>query len=173
VGDVATNAELVTARLSLRRPVRGDTEAILKICGEPHPGVTTVPDLTAARRRYDEWDAHWDRYGYGYWVVRYLDNDAALGFCGIRSMNMPGGPALNLYYRLAEQAWGRGIATEAATAVVTWSRTHLPDLPVIARIQPDNTASPGVALRAGLSPAEHLDTDSWIHYATPADWGRS
>lgn len=75
---------------------------------------------------------------------------------------------LNLFYRLDPSAWGRGVATEAATAVVEWTDTHRPDEPVIARVRPANTASQRVAVQAGLRRAEHLDTQGedgldWIY----------
>jgi [ribosomal protein S5]-alanine N-acetyltransferase len=63
------------------------------------------------------------------------------------------------FYRLGPEAWGSGVATEAATAVVDWATVHRPDRPVIARVRPDNIASAKVAARAGLHRAEHLDTD--------------
>lgn len=172
MSDISTGEQVPTTRLALLRPVPADAEAILRICGVTEPWVTVVPNLAAAQRLYIEWDEHWQQHGYGYWAVRAHGRDAVVGFCGIRSMTMPAGPALNLFYRLDPATRGRGFAAEAAAAAVTHARTHLPDLPVIARIQPTNAASHRVAERAGLTRAEHLDTDSWHHYLTPADWGR-
>ncbi|MER7668373.1 hypothetical protein ABTY61_07880 [Kitasatospora sp. NPDC096128] len=53
-----------------------------------------------------------------------------------------------------------------------WSAAHVPGLPLIARIRPDNLASQGVALRVGLHRAEHLDGPGydgfdWIYTAGP------
>jgi Acetyltransferase (GNAT) domain len=61
-------------------------------------------------------------------------------------------------YRLDPLAWGNAVATEAATAVVAWANTHIPDHPVVARVRPDNTASLKVAARTGLRRTAHLDT---------------
>ncbi|MER5626454.1 hypothetical protein ABT061_36040 [Streptosporangium sp. NPDC002544] len=49
------------------------------------------------------------------------------------------------------------MAGEAATAVVERVTECVPDLPVIARVRPANTASQRVTVRAGLVRAEHLD----------------
>ncbi|MQY23535.1 GNAT family N-acetyltransferase [Nocardia macrotermitis] len=171
MSDISTAEQVPTDRLALLRPVPADAEAILRICGVAEPWVTVVPNLVAAQRLYLEWDEHWRRHGYGYWTVRTRTDDTVVGFCGIRSMNMPAGPALNLFYRLAPATRGQGFAAEAASAVVAHARTHLPKLPVIARIQPENDASHRVAERAGLSRAEYLDTDSWHHYVAPSGWG--
>lgn len=62
----------------------------------------------------------------------------------------------------AEVAWivgrpwqGRGIAAEAARALVTWLRTH-PVTAIVAHVHPDHAASAAVAAAAGLTP-----TDQW------------
>jgi RimJ/RimL family protein N-acetyltransferase len=64
---------------------------------------------------------------------------------------------LNLFYRFDSAAWGQGLASEAATAVATWASRQVPHLPLIARVRPANVASQRVAIRAGLTRAEHLD----------------
>ena len=63
--------------------------------------------------------------------------------------------------QVAEVAWivgrpwqGRGIATEAARALVAWLRTRPVSL-VVAHIHPDHHASAAVAAAAGLGPTEH------------------
>ena len=64
---------------------------------------------------------------------------------------------LNLFYRFATSAWGQGLASEAAAVVTAWASRHVPDTPLIARVRPTNIASQRVAVRAGLTRAEHLD----------------
>jgi hypothetical protein len=59
---------------------------------------------------------------------------------------------------LHPSAWGQGFASEAATAVAGWASRQVPDLPLIARVRSANVASQRVAIRAGLTRAEHLDT---------------
>ena len=62
------------------------------------------------------------------------------------------------FYRFDPCVWGRGVASEAASVVVEWALARSPALPVIARVRPDNVASARVAIRAGLSRVEGLDT---------------
>ncbi|MGW7447657.1 hypothetical protein [Kitasatospora sp. NPDC054795] len=52
-----------------------------------------------------------------------------MGFCGIKPMTLAGLPILDLFHRLAPAAWGRGVATEAATTVAAGASAHAPDLP--------------------------------------------
>ncbi|MFG2911908.1 GNAT family N-acetyltransferase [Kitasatospora sp. NPDC048298] len=160
--------ELTTSRLSLLRPVEGDIDAILAVHRDPATCVHNPSDALATRaeaeERYGRWNAVWEHHGYGYWTVRTHNSPAVLGFCGIKPMELAGLPILNLFYRFAPAAWGRGLATEAATAVAGWAAAHVPDLPLIARVRPENLASRRVALRAGLCRAEHLDGEGHDGY---------
>lgn len=107
----------------------------------------------------DRWGRHWDAYDIGYAMVSWRCNAQVLGVCGVKVMTLRGRRVFNLLYRLRPDVWGRGVATEAATAVVSRARHHELGLPVIARVRPDNRASAAVALSAGLRRAPELDTD--------------
>lgn len=156
---------LLTTRLALRRPTPVDVDAVYRIHRDPMACAHNPADMLSTRADaedlYRRWDQHWHQHGFGYWVI-HLDEAGAQrgipGFCGLKLMRLQGREVLNLFYRLDPAAWGNGIATEAATAVVSWATTNLPDRPVIARVRPDNVASATVAERIGLRRAAHLDT---------------
>jgi RimJ/RimL family protein N-acetyltransferase len=154
--------ELLTARLSLRRPAPGDIDAIFSIHSDPATCVHNPSDALSRREEglelFHRWNDHWQRFGYGYWVVRRRGSDRQLGFCGTKFMDLNGMSVLNLFYRFEVSSWGQGVAGEAAKAVVGWVSERVPDLPVIARVRPANIASQRVAVRAGLGRVEHLDT---------------
>ncbi len=158
-------AELRTERLSLRRPEPGDVAAILAVHSDPrtvtHNRSDALATLAEAEELFGRWDDHWERHGFGYWVVRSRDSPPQLGFCGVKVAQLRGRPVLNLFYRFAPASWGRGVASEAATAVVRWAEEAEPGRPVIARVRPDNVASQRVAVRAGLVRAEHLDEQGY------------
>lgn len=158
--------ELVTERLALWRPTPADIDAILRIHSDPRACAHNPSDMLATRAeavdRFRRWDEHWQVHGYGYWTIRRpstVDALDPLGFCGVKRMRLDDRPVLNLFYRLDPPAWGDGVATEAATAVVRWALANVPDLPVVARVRPGNAASLRVAARAGLRRAEDLDTE--------------
>lgn len=170
--------ELKTARLLLRRPAAADVDAIFAVHRDPETCTHNPSDALArfeeAEALYQRWDDQWQQHGYGYWIVRHHGSAQQLGFCGIKPMELHGTPVLNLFYRFATSAWGQGFAGEAAGAVATWASRHLPDLPLIARVRPANVASQRVAIRAGLSRAQHLDTEGydgfdWIYSARHAN----
>jgi RimJ/RimL family protein N-acetyltransferase len=155
------NAELVTRRLSLRRPAPEDVDAIFTIHSDPRASAYNPSDGLATRSEAEElfkrWDDHWQRFGFGYAVAHERASAARVGFCGVKFMELAGREVLNLFYRFAPAAWGRGLASEAASAIVHWATTHIADFPVIARVRPENVASQRVAINSGLVRAEHLD----------------
>jgi [ribosomal protein S5]-alanine N-acetyltransferase len=157
-----TGEELRTTRLSLRCPTAADIGAIFATFSDPrtclHNPSDRLTQRDGAEELYHRWNDQWQRCGYGYWVVRYHDSTVPLGFCGIKPMELNGMKTLNLFYRFVPSAWGGGLASEAATAVAAWAARHVPELPLVARVRPANVASQRVAIRAGLTRAEHLDT---------------
>jgi ribosomal-protein-alanine N-acetyltransferase len=170
--------ELQTARLSLRRPTAADVDAIFEVHSDPRACLHNPSDRLAQREEAEElyrrWEGQWLRYGYGYWVVRRRGSAVQLGFCGIKPMELNGMKILNLFYRFIPAAWGQGLAGEAATAVAAWAAGQVPDLPLIARVRPANVASQRVAIRAGLTRAEHLDATGhdgmdWIYASNLPD----
>ncbi|MFD8782082.1 GNAT family N-acetyltransferase [Kitasatospora sp. NPDC059599] len=152
---------MTTRRLSPRWPAAGDVEAVLAVHGDRAACLHTPSDALAARAEAEERrrsrGAVWRRHGYGYWTVRAHEDPAVPGFCGVNPMEPNGLPVLNLFHRFPPAAWGRGPASEVATAVVAWASTAEPGLPLIARVRPADLTSRRVALRAGLLRAEHLD----------------
>jgi ribosomal-protein-alanine N-acetyltransferase len=169
---------LVTRRLTLRRPIPADVPTIFAVHADPeasrHNPSDALVTVAEARGLFARWDAQWERYGYGYWVVTESAN-GVVGFCGLKPMplrSFGGREVLNLFYRFAPSAWGHGFATEAASRVVAWARDHCPEWTVVARVRPANLASQRVALNAGLHRTPHLDDvgedgPDWL-YATRA-----
>lgn len=150
-----------TARLSLRRPSAADVDVVLRLHQDPlavrHNPSDALQDHSSAQQRLQQWTEHWEHHTLGYWAVSWREDPAVLGFCGIKVMNHRGRAVSNLFYRLAPAAWGRGVAGEAAVAVVEDALHRRPDRPVIARVRPQNYASARVALKAGLKRAPELD----------------
>lgn len=162
--------ELETARLSLRRPTAADVEAIFLLHSDKRALAHNPSDAIATREEADQlfqrWDEHWRRHGFGYWVVRCRPSAVPIGFCGIKIMPLRGSDVANLFYRFDPAAWGRGFASEAAAAVVTWAADRIPERQLVARIRPQNLASQRVAMNAGLVRARDLDA----HGEDGLDW---
>jgi RimJ/RimL family protein N-acetyltransferase len=147
-----------------------DVDLIYSVHSDPLACLHNPSDMLSTRvdaeNLYLRWDEHWQRHGFGYWVIHLNHNP--IGFCGLKTMTLNDRPVLNLFYRLIPSTWGSGIATEAATAVVEWADAHRPEHLLIARARPANSASQRVALKAGLHRAQPLDAQGedgldWIY----------
>lgn len=180
--DIAGAAVLLTERLTLRRPIPTDAHVILAIHADPraceHNPSDALGTLQEAEALLARWHEHWERHGFGYWVVEpTADPSAPIGFCGVKWMRLHERRVLNLFYRLDPAAWAHGLASEAATRVVAWTLESYRDVPVVARVRPANAASHRVATRAGLRRMPELDTSGedgpdWIYavnWATRGD----
>ena len=90
------------------------------------------------------WLAEWDETGLSTWVVE-VDGEV-VGNAGA----MPRGGWWNLGFRLAPEAWGRGIATDAVRRALDAAHDREPSWPVVARSLEHNVASGRVSEAAGL-----------------------
>ena len=86
-----------------------------------------------------------------------------------------GWPGTEVGWAIVRDAWGRGYATEGASAAMDWAVDHLGWVEIVHTIDPDNVASQAVARRLGSSilrrqtlPAPHdtLELDIWGQSAT-------
>lgn len=94
-------------------------------------------------------DGEWAELGYGRMVILDREDGGFLGRTGLK--RWPQFEETEVGWALRPEARGKGIATEAARAVLEWSEQF--DLPyVTAMIRPDNAPSLAVAKRLGLTP---------------------
>src|SRR5256885_7110156 len=89
------------------------------------------------------------RLGFGFWVVRERASRQPVG--GAMLMVRSPGSKVELGFVLARAAWGRGIATEAARALVDHAFETLGVPELEAFTHPDNAASGGVLRKAGMT----------------------
>jgi RimJ/RimL family protein N-acetyltransferase len=139
---------LHTDRLTLRMPVLADFghHAEFHASGRSvHEG--GPHDRQTAWRIWASDVALWPLRGYGPFGVEDRETGAYLGEVGI--FHGEGYPAPELGWFVVPQAEGRGIALEAARAVLTWVKATF-DWPHITNIiDPANTRSIALGLRLG------------------------
>src|SRR5258705_2531303 len=108
----------------------------------------------------------------GFWRVEPL---ADAGFLGVAALiRMPDGQDVEVAYRLARAAWGRGIATEAAGALVAHGLRTLGLLRLVAVTYPENRASQGVLDKLGFERRgrpRHMGVQTTLPLLTPAAGG--
>lgn len=153
-----------TARLRLRDWREEDwdifwsvtnTEPVMRWLG----GVADEATRAAARARIESYQAD---HGHTFWVAERREDDALLGFCGLKRSNQKGGPQgmMEVGWRLREDAWGQGYAREAASAALALAFDRFGAEEVIALTVQNNIASWGLMVRLGMERREDLDFSS-------------
>ncbi len=143
---------LETPRLILRPRGLGDLEANMAMDMDPrvHRYIygDTPPDPEAhSRRLRGQIEGDWPARG-GLWVVEERATPGFLGWCALVPLEDSG--FVEIGYRYVPDAWGRGIATEAARAVFDHGFRVLGFDPIVAVSHPQNAASHRVLLKIGL-----------------------
>ena len=92
----------------------------------------------------------YEERAYGFWAVILAETGDFAGLCGLLDQRVEGRYELELGYHLLLEYPGRGLATEAARAVMDYAFQSLGTKRLISIILPDNAASIGVAKKNGL-----------------------
>ncbi len=102
--------------------------------------------------------------GWGLWAVEVTEPDRKVPFIGFVGLARPEfdahfTPALEIGWRLARDFWGFGYATEAARAVVDWTRENLGVDEIVSFTTTTNKPSQAVMQRLGMTrdPSEDFD----------------
>lgn len=94
---------------------------------------------------------HWDRHGFGLWVLRDPLDASFVGRGGLRHALVEGVDEVEVGYALMSEYWGRGLATEFARAALAIAFTRLALPNVVSFTQPTNFASRRVMEKCGLT----------------------
>lgn len=109
----------------------------------------TEEEVWARLQRYA---GSWALMGYGYWVVRERSTGAFVGEVGFgdfrRAIVPPFQGAPEIGWALVSHAWGRGLATEAVVAALSWADQAL-GVRTVCLISQGNVASRRVAEKCG------------------------
>jgi len=84
------------------------------------------------------------------WPVIEKETGQVVGDCGILEKNIDGRNQYEIVYVLAKSAWGKGFATEVASALKDYAFNELGLKRVTALIDPGNLKSEKVATKIGL-----------------------
>jgi RimJ/RimL family protein N-acetyltransferase len=148
-----------TERLILRRWLASDEAAMEAIWREPQVWQALQPnrpfDPHQWRGMLDRHLRHWDVHGFGLWAVTSADNPQPMGWIGASHPTFVPELAeeVEIGWTLRSALWGRGLATEGATAATATAFAELPNERVVSLIHPLNERSMGVANRLGMSRA--------------------
>jgi RimJ/RimL family protein N-acetyltransferase len=147
---------LTTDRLVIRDWSIDDAEQAMAIYGSTDvahwltPALERVGDVAAMRLVLQAWQEAQPNLlaPRGRWAVERKDDGVVVGGLGIRALP-PYEDDLEISWQLRPDVWGRGYATEAASALVKWAFTQdIDELFAVAR--PRNERAIATATRLGM-----------------------
>jgi RimJ/RimL family protein N-acetyltransferase len=150
-----------TARLKMRGHRRDDLDDCYAMWSDPIVvrfigGTPSTPQRTWLRLL--AYRGHWELMGFGYWVVEEKATGSFVGEVGFADFkrdiasSMQSVPELG--WALAPRFHGKGYATEAVRAALTWGDSHFKAARTVCMISSDNTASIRVAEKCGYQEFE-------------------
>lgn len=154
--------ELRTSRLTLRRWRGSDRDPFAALNADPEVMryYPSTLDRAGSDRLVDRIEETFDDLGYGLWAVDQPTR-GFVGYVGLWPATFAATftPAVEVGWRLARSAWGRGIAAEAARAALAdgFARTRLPEIVSFTAVT--NTPSRRVMEKLGMTrdPADDFD----------------
>jgi RimJ/RimL family protein N-acetyltransferase len=156
---------LTSERLGFRTWNAGDLELALALWGDAEVArfvFAQPPEKAAIEARLAREMATQAEHGISYWPIFLLANGSHVGCCGLRPY-APRQPELGVHIRPA--FWRRGMASEAARAVIDHAFDTMGVKGLFAGHNPANTASREMLLKLGFryTHDEHYPPTGLMH----------
>ncbi|EGD53539.1 GNAT family N-acetyltransferase [Gordonia neofelifaecis] len=180
--------DIGTRRLRLRPVLPEDSPLLHRLDTDPAVMQFVTGGAATSAATITDWviprsQAQFRDHGTGLWVAFDRRTARFAGWVWLRVPRHSAVPELELSYRLQRESWHRGLATEAATALITVAFTTTDTERIFASTHPDNVRSQRVMQKLGMRLAtehlrpEHFD-DAFIGHDVEyevirADWRRN
>ncbi|MCQ6554004.1 GNAT family N-acetyltransferase [Streptomyces sp. C10-9-1] len=167
---------LTTGRMALRPFTARDAGPVLALDGDPsvmrfvNGGRPTTLEAVETRTLPRLMHVHPCLGTPGYWAAESRETGAFLGWFEFRPLAEDTAAVVELGYRLHTAAWGRGLATEGARALIDTGFTGYGVRRVKADTMAVNTASRRVMEKAGLSLVRRY-TEDWPDPLPGSEYG--
>jgi RimJ/RimL family protein N-acetyltransferase len=160
---VSGGPQLLTERLLLRRWLASDRAAFaaMNADAEVMEHFPATLSRTQSDAMIERVERCFERDGYGLWAIELRGEEPFIGFAGLAPVDIPVpfAPAVEIGWRLARPFWGRGFATEAAAAALTFGFVARDLREIVSFTAVGNARSRGVMERLGMrrDPREDFD----------------
>jgi ribosomal-protein-alanine N-acetyltransferase len=175
----ASTRVLETDRLLLRHLGPDDLEPLAAIQADPE----VMRFFPSGPRSVDQTRLDLERciglqamYGFSLWATIDRESGELIGRCGLLPQTLQDHREFELAYMIARSHWGRGLATEAAGAILEHGFGTLGLDRLVSIIHRDNLASRRVAEKVGLRPErmiQFMDHRCWLYAIESPDRGTS
>lgn len=148
-----------TERLHLRNFSPSDLAAYHKIMSQDAVG-KQLPrgrgySLEETEKTLNHFLTAYQEHGYGPLAVLKKEDNCLIGHCGLGVVEELA--QVEVLYALGEEYWGKGFASEAAMASVSWGFIHLDLNEIIGLTKLDNYPSQNVLRKCGLKEVGKVD----------------
>ncbi|HYF16022.1 MAG TPA: GNAT family N-acetyltransferase [Phycisphaerales bacterium] len=140
-----------TDRLILRAMNTDDAEAFFALNSNPEvmrltgePPLRSIEEARAAIESYPDFET----VGFGRWGCELKTSRSIIGFCGLKRLEEL--DLVDVGFRFTPEHWGRGLATEACAASITFGFEVLNLRKIVGLALPDNAASIRVLTKCGM-----------------------
>ena len=161
---MAAEPQLETERLRLRRWKDEDRAPFAALNADPAVMEQFPAPLTGSQSDdlLDAIESGFVRHGFGLWALEVRPSGEFIGFAGLAVPGFEAAfmPAVEVGWRLALPAWGRGYATEAGRAALEFGFDRAGLEEVVSFTSADNLRSRAVMERIGMS---HDPDDDFDH----------
>lgn len=159
---------LATERMVLRRFTVADVDLVVELDADPDVMRYINGGIATSRQEIEEdylpaWLSYYDRFeGYGFWAAIEKASGDFLGWFHLRPPPQAPPDHPELGYRLRRSAWGRGLATEGARALIDAAFEKYGARRVNAETMAVNVGSRRVMEKSGLILVRSF-TQDWPH----------
>lgn len=145
---------IATERLILRKAVKEDFERFFEINHDPETNIHNPSgpmSFEKAESTFTRMLDHWEKYNFGSWAIVEKDTpENIIGFGGLSYRLYGEEEKLNLGYRFAPEAWGKGYATEFTRKAIDFGFNENDQEEIFGIVRPGNIASVKVLEKAGM-----------------------
>ena len=159
---------ITTQRLILRRWREEDREPFARLNCDPAvmefmPALLTRAESDAM---VDRIEAHFAAHGFGLWAAELRGTGEFIGFIGLSIPRFEAHftPCVEIGWRLAQEHWGKGLATEGGQAVVEYAFRDLGLVELVSFTSVGNLRSRRVMEKIGMT---HDAADDFDHPVLP------
>lgn len=143
---------LETERLLLRDQQPEDADVLAKMFADAEVmrfiGDGKTYPRSVVEQSITKWNDYGRKHGFTSWAVIRKEDNAFIGKCGFN--RLPDDSDIELSYMLDEPYWGKGYATEIASAVLEHGLNKLGMKRVVALVYPQNSPSIRVIEKTGM-----------------------
>lgn len=145
--------KIETCRLQLRHFKPDDADELYRIYSEPElfKYMSNEKPLLweQTQKVIDLFTENWRQHQFGVWAVVHKKHQKLIGHCGFKFLENT--QEVQIGYLLLKPYWGRGLATEAASAAMMYGFEVANLRKIVAIAKPENLASRRVMEKLGMT----------------------